>query len=284
MKQMHFDALLKSKKHKEFYNAYHDSFEVVQANNDVLKKAAFQLRYDVFCLENWLWDPSKNPGKKEQDHYDETAEHFLLIHKETSNVIGTARINFADPDDPLHSLPIQELCDHPLLRMEDKAGKLCEISRVCMTRDFRRRDGDGRFMPTYHEPRIKHTGNLAFVRRLIPYAPLGLMSALFAEVLARGYTDCIWMMDPTELHGLQKIGMDYKTLGPRLLEFSNLQPIIFNIHHVLDAMKVLNEPCWQIVSDHGYLSPPAAFDQSREEWHDNIFDQDIRNEVIRHLS
>lgn len=284
MVQAFFDEFLKSKQQKEFYKAYHDTFEVVHVNSEALRKASFQLRYDVYCLESWMLDPSENPGKMERDAYDAGAEHFLLIHKENMEIVGTARINFADKEKPLNSLPLQQLCDHPVLHLEDKIAPLCEISRVCMTRSFRRRDGDGRFLPTYHEPRVKHQGNLAFVRRRIPYAPLGLIGNLFEAALARGYSDCVWAMDPTELHGLQKIGLDYRTLGPRLLNHSNLQPIIFNIHHVLEAMKTLNEPCWQIVSDGGRLRRPDGFSQSRDEWHDTIFDQDTRDAVMEKLS
>lgn len=275
---------------KSFYSDYQKAFRVLRADSNALKDIVFRLRYEIYCLENNM-DCSDSVGNAgigsdlEKDAYDDHALHYLLYHKLTDEAVGTVRIVLPREDKPLHSFPLQLICDHPLLHMEDKVSRFCEISRLCMTKNFRKRPGDGSLLPGYFDQdqsfQLDPHTKVNF-RRAIPFAPLGLLRAAFEGALEHGLTDCICILDPEQLYALQRIGLSYRVLGPRLDLGGPQQPVIFNIKHALDNMILQNPPCWEIVSDRGRLHLKAN-EMEQNAWHDQLFDQQCMDMIFRHL-
>jgi hypothetical protein len=95
--------------------------------------------------------------------------------------------------------------------------------------------------------------------------------------------DCVWLVEPAHLPSLAKIGFTYRILGPRVEYAGGLQPIIFNIKHVLDNMHLRNKACWDVVSDSGRLQL-LADELSRNDWHDNLIDEDVRENIYQKVS
>lgn len=281
-------ACLDSMHSKTFYPAYHKAFRVVQANSDALKDIAFRLRYQVYCVDNNIDIHSNiaDAGQIEKDSYDDHAIHYLLYHKETDEAVGTVRIVLPRQEKLLHSFPLQFICDHPLLHMEDRVGTFCEISRLCMSQKFRKRPEDGKILPAYFDQDqnmyLNHATNVR-VRRAIPFAPLGLLQAAFEGALNHGLTDCICILDPEQLYSLQRIGLSYRVLGPRLDMNGPQQPVIFNIKHALDNMILQNPPCWEVVSDRGRLHLKAN-ELEQNAWHDQMFDEKCMDMIFERLS
>jgi N-acyl amino acid synthase of PEP-CTERM/exosortase system len=169
--------------------------------------------------------------------------------------------------------------------MEEKVMQFCEVSRLCMTKSFRKRPGDGNILPSYFDQdQSLHVdpGTTVSFRRVIPFAPLGLLRAAFEGALEHGLTDCICILDPEQLYALQRIGLSYRVLGPRLDLAGPQQPVIFNIKHALDNMILQNPPCWEIVSDRGRLHLKAN-EIEQNAWHDQMFDQQCMDMIFQHL-
>lgn len=272
---------------KSFYNEYHKSFRMIRADSNALREIVFRIRYEVYCRENGM-DVNKTDdiGSLEQDSYDDRSQHYLLYHKGTDMAAGTIRAVMPRTDKPLHSFPIQFICDHPLLHMEDKVSRFCELSRLCLTREFRKRPGDGKVLPAYfdqdHDIQIDHKTAVHY-RRLIPFAPLGLLCAAFEGALDKGITDCVCILDTEQLYALQRIGLSYRVLGPRLDMGGPQQPVIFNIKHALDNMILQNTPCWEVVSDRGRLHLKAnTLEQNA--WQDEMFDQRCMDMIFERLN
>lgn len=273
---------------KSFYPEYQRSFRVVPADTAALKEIVFRLRYDIYCNEN---DMSSDDGKLtstiEKDAFDDNSLHYLLYHKATDEAIGTVRVVMPRPERLLSSFPLQSVCDHPLLHIPERAERFCELSRFCMVPQFRQRVGDGRLLPSYsdQDQTIQFTseGTTVMFRRAIPFAPLGLLRAAFEGAMDNGLTDCICIMDPGQLHSLQRIGLSYRILGPELDMGGAQQPIIFNIKHALDNMILQNPPCWEIVSDRGRLHMMANA-LAENNWQDQIFDQQCMNMIFERLA
>lgn len=275
-------AALQAVRQQTFYNTYWKTFSVREADSEALRLEAYRLRYQVYHgLED---DGSGNPDLIEKDEYDERATHHILYHKESGLAAGTVRVLTPSTSNPLKSFALQSVCDHPLLSIEERAQYLCEISRLCMAPQFRRRPEDGRILPAYYEQEwVKQGPNpLNMLRRRIPYAPLGLIGAAFDTAMRAGLLDCVSVMDPCDFASLKRIGFTYRVLGPRIEYQGSQQPIIFNIKHVLDNMAVQNRECWEIVSDHGKLNERANLLQ-QERWHDGIFDDVTRELSMRKL-
>lgn len=283
------NACLESMRAKSFYPAYQKAFRVIRADSNALKDIAFRLRYEVFCVENKInpFGTTSNGEDIERDAYDDHSLHYLLYHKATDQAVGTVRVVKPRADKLLHSFPLQFICDHPLLHMEDKVEKFCEISRLCMTRNFRKRPGDGATLPSYFDQDeiiqpTSSSGPSVRIRRVIPFAPLGLLRAAFEGALDHNLCDCVCLLDPAQLHALQRIGLSYRALGPRLDMGGPQQPVIFNIKHALDNMILQNPPCWEIVSDQGRLHLKAN-ELEQNQWHDHMFDQKCMDMIFDRL-
>lgn len=260
-------------KQHSFIDAYHDTFSIVRADTQELKERIFRLRYQVFCEENNCEETATYPDGLLKDDHDEAAHHFALIHRQSGEVAGAATIVIPHKEATKHVLPLQKICDHPLVHMETEVKRLCEISRLFMAPKFRRRPGDGRFLPAYDEQDWGFKmvdGKLDYFRRRIPYAPLGLLKAVFETALQNRVMDCVWLAESGQLQGLQDIGLSYRVLGPRLNGPVPRQPVIFNIKIALDNMRQQNSHCYELVSDQGRLAK-LADERNRDYWQDHVF-------------
>lgn len=255
---------------RSFLNVYHQTFALVRADTGALKHEAYKLRYQVYSHG---YDNAEEYDDLKQilkDEDDERAVHYLLIHRKTEEVVGTLRIlfNHHDPEKP--ALPLQALCDHPLLHIPARTQKLCEISRFCMTEKYRSRESDGRFLAAYHDQDALENKK-SFVRS-IPYPQAALLQGAFETALSRQIPECVMLVEPGHLPSLNKIGMAYRTLGPQIGPYGGIQPVIFSIKNTLDSMRSQAPFCWEIISDNGRLQHMADL-LSQNIWQDGLLDQ-----------
>jgi N-acyl amino acid synthase of PEP-CTERM/exosortase system len=104
----------------------------------------FKLRYQVYCHEAHFLDPEGYPAGVEMDRYDSTSEHFFAraVNKENT-MVGTVRLILWSKE---HSFPTAEHFP-PLLkvlaRLQFPLESTAEISRLCVSKLFRKRATDG---------------------------------------------------------------------------------------------------------------------------------------------
>jgi N-acyl amino acid synthase of PEP-CTERM/exosortase system len=75
-------------------NLYQSQYEVLRADSPALLDRVYQLRYQVYCIENRFENPDQNLRGRETDCDDNRAGHVLLIHRESGEAAGTARVIF----------------------------------------------------------------------------------------------------------------------------------------------------------------------------------------------
>lgn len=269
---------------KTFYNQYWKMFNIIEADTEELREKAFRLRFEVYCEENDGYFPCGHADKTEYDAYDDTATHFLLIHKESGEVAGTVRVMEAVADSPAFSFPMQEVCDHPVLHTRHDTMKICEVSRLCMAKRFRSRPEDGSILPAYNYKKDvkidKHSlKDIIYIRRGIPYAPLGLVYKALETALKMECTNCVMAVQLEDFKWLGKMGMEHRVLGPRLHNYGGMQPVIFNIKYMMDNALRYNPMCWELLTDHGRLHHMAS-DRMTNEWHDTVFDPGMQRKII----
>ena len=256
-----------------FYGQYWKTFEIVRANTDEQKRKAFRLRYKVFAEENGFVDPAAYPDGLECDRFDDHAVHFLLVHRVSGEVAGTLRLVLPGVQAPLTSFEMQKHCDHPLLQIENRVMGMCEISRFCMASRFRKRDRDGRMLPAYYDQDSVdaqgRASKMPVFKRRIPFAPIGLLMAAFEVALDHGITDCITAYELDQLYTFNRLGIDYRILGPRLYNLGETQPLVLNIRTALDGMAEINPECFEIASDKGRLLTRAR-EMFRHDWQDTV--------------
>lgn len=259
---------------RTYYSNYMNVFDVVKADSEELKEKAFRLRYEVYVEENGHCASSRTAQRIESDVYDKYSKVFLLIYKQTGKAIGTVRVILPNSSRPLESFPLQKYCDHPYLHMDENISKLVQISRLCISRDFRSRPLDGAYLPDFYDQdfAMNNGSKLVYINRKIPYAPVGLIGAAFNAAIEIGITDCVWALEREQMRIMRKLGLLYRTLGPRVDYLGKRQPFIFNIKHALDNMQRENSACAEIVTNRGQLLK-AANELEQNHWHDSVFDQ-----------
>ena len=230
---------------------YHSYFDILPVKTAEQQRAAFRLRYQVYCVENPFEDPARNASGLEIDAFDASALHSLLIHRATGEVVGTVRLILPQLNLKGAGLPIREICGHELMARDNQiipwAGT-AEISRFAVSKTLRRRAGDGSVVggaaPADHDP-----------RRKIPDASLGLMQAVIAMASKTGVTHLCAAMEPSLLRMLRRLGMVIPSLGPEVNHHGWRQPCYSHLDTALTKIWLQRPEIWEVLTRDGDLWP-----------------------------
>ena len=94
----------------------------------------------IYCHETKFLDSDEYPEGIEKDKYDDHSFHFAALDSD-NNVVGTLRLIL----DSEHGFPLEEhsVPDMTGRKFIFQEGKLAEISRLTVSRSWRRRKNDG---------------------------------------------------------------------------------------------------------------------------------------------
>jgi len=196
------------------------AFSVIIADEPDLVEAACRLRYQVYCLERGF-EPGSN--SIETDEFDRHARHVLLIHRESGETIGTARVIPSSTTHGVKGLPMNRVCAPDILR-HLPSRTTGEISRFAISKHWRTSCGD-----------------TALVR-------FGLMQGVVRVSLGLGLTHWCAIMEPALLRLLQATSICFRRVGP-LVEYHGLrQPAWLEISDVLDKARYEQPEAWSYVT------------------------------------
>ncbi len=244
-------------------DVYRRWFDVIPATSDALLEKAYRLRYQVYCVENPFEDPAENPDGLETDEYDAHAVHSLLVHRPSGATAGTVRLILPeppmgavrlvlpDPKDRDGSLPILKVCDHPLLRDRQHfpVEEMAEVSRFCISKDFRRRRGDTRYPGVFDNPAIRPAPDEE--RRLIPHMTLGLIEALVRMSVENGVQYWCAVMEPPLLRLLARLGIHFDPIGEMIDYHGKRQPCYRKLDELLAQVWDERADVWEVLTDEG---------------------------------
>jgi N-acyl amino acid synthase of PEP-CTERM/exosortase system len=232
--------------------AYDRHFSVLPCDDPASLERAHRLRYQVYCVENPFEDPADNPGGLERDAYDARSVHSLLRHRGTGHLVGAVRLILPDPQRPERSFPMQEVCADP--RVGDPAvfpvRRAAEVSRFCVSREFRRRLGETRYADIGAE---EARARAAEERRLMPYVTLGLIRGLVRMSVEHGVRHWCIVVEPPLLRLLKTLGFVFDNLGPLVQHHGLRQPCHADLERLLAGVRRLRPDVWQVVTDRGAL-------------------------------
>ena len=231
---------------------YDSHFEITAAENAEQLKAAFRLRYDVYCVENAFEDPADNPFGMETDAYDPGALHSLLLRRGTGEVVGTVRLILPLPRCGMEGtgLPIREVCHHDLVQQNNAIlpwASTAEISRFAVSKRLRRRATDQKTVGGFAEP--------DGIRRHIPDTSLGLMQAIVAMAARADVTHVCAVMEPCLLRMLARLGIHFFPLGPQVIYHGRRQPCFSDLDELLARAWAERHDVWQVLTRNGALWP-----------------------------
>jgi N-acyl amino acid synthase of PEP-CTERM/exosortase system len=234
------------------FEVYRSTFEALPADTPELLEAAQRLRYRVYCVENPFLPIADNPGERERDAYDSHSIQAVLIHRATGSIAGTIRLVLPRPGCVEGSLPIHAVCDHPLLRRPEVMAKTAEISRFAISKEFRRRAGDGLY-GKFLDPQQAHDE----WRRIIPHLSLGLMSAALQLGTQLGMDHACAVMEPSLLRLLSRFGLHFAPLGPVVDYHGQRQPCHTSVADLIARLERERHDVWEVITDRGRFWKPA---------------------------
>ena len=103
----------------------------------------YRLRYQVYCHETHFLNPENYPDGLERDEFNGVSEHFLTANAINDEIIGTVRLVRWSPQLSFPTAAFYTSLLEQLDRLHFPLASTAEISRLCISKQFRRRAMDG---------------------------------------------------------------------------------------------------------------------------------------------
>ena len=187
------------------------TFELVLATSDELRARVYAVRYRVFCHE--LGYPMENDGALEADAYDPQSLHCLLRHRASGMDVGCLRLVLPLADGgglPFESFGLRYIDRNQLDWKQLDSTSCCEISRLAVVSQFRRRAGE----QTNPEGIADEEDADSFMQRRFPFIAVSLYHAVIALILQRGYRWVFMVIEPRLQRHLQRFGVSVRQISP----------------------------------------------------------------------
>lgn len=183
------------------------------ANTTELKNESYKIRSDVYCDELSFLDNGKNG--LEFDDFDKYSTHCLIQHIPTARFSGTVRV--VRPETNQQLIPLQKYCAGSISK--DKINprdfaphEICEISRLAVPKDFRKRQTDnfkGAATGVINQ-KVYSENEL----RCFPFISTGLYLSAASIVLENEIKHVFVMMEPRLARSMSFIGIQFEQIGP----------------------------------------------------------------------
>lgn len=207
------DGYIKIQEANQISSHFSSYLEPVIATSDDLKEQVFNIRHEVYCEE--LNFESQRSDKRETDEFDAFSKYCLIKHTSSLRYAGTVRL--VSPFEQGQLLPLEKFCmdsiTHRKLNPKDFArNEICEISRLAVPYQFRRRQMD-KFSgaatgaintDTYSETEL----------RCFPFIAVGLYFSAAALAFHEGIQHAFVMMEPRLARSMRFIGIKFEQIGP----------------------------------------------------------------------
>jgi N-acyl amino acid synthase of PEP-CTERM/exosortase system len=220
----------------ESFNAY---FRVDIATEPRLLDAVHYLRYRVYCEEFGFEPVERCPGERERDDFDAQSTHCLITHVPSGRPAGCVRMVPTPRGHPDLPLPFEKNCGDSLDRaLLERLGldrtSICEISRLAVDRNFRRRTGE-------HQTRFGSPTHLGFSeeeKRTLPFVAVSAYLAATAITARTGRTNVFAMMEPFLPRLLDRAGIHFTRTGQDIDYHGLRAPYFIRTQSALDGMSM----------------------------------------------
>jgi len=199
---------------KELLESFQQYFHIMLADTPALMEQVHRIRYEVFCQEFHFEREEDCPGGLEKDEYDAQSVHCLVIHKASTWPAGCVRLVNTLKDDPSVPLPIEKYCGASLYQGPQHPSRLpresmCEISRLAVSPNFRRRKGESK-SPLGNVEELRFDTEEARLFPLISFAVfIAILSLAVITRRQNGYA----VMEPWLAQHLKPIGFSFEQIG-----------------------------------------------------------------------
>lgn len=205
------------------------------ANTQALRDQVFKIRHNVYC-EELAFEEIKEEGK-EKDEFDDQSIFTMIKHK-PSNVY-TSCVRVVRALNPNELLPLEKYCEYSIQNEElhpknFKRNEICEISRLAVKADFRRRASDkfkGSAVGAISESTYSETE-----LRCFPFIAIGLYMAAATMAIETGINHVYVMMEPRLARSMKFVGIQFIQIGEAIEYHGKRAPYYINPHIFLENL------------------------------------------------
>ncbi|GAC22067.1 PEP-CTERM/exosortase system-associated acyltransferase [Paraglaciecola arctica] len=205
------------------------------ANTTELCNESFSIRNDVYCDElNFL---ETGGTGLEVDEFDKYSTHCLIQHIPTTRFSGTIRV--VRPETNQQLIPLQKhwhasISKDKINPNDFASHEICEISRLAVPKDFRRRQTDnftgaaigGIDQQIYSENEL----------RCFPFIAVGLYLSAASIVMENDIKHTFVMMEPKMARSMSFIGIQFEQIGPAVDYHGKRAPYYINPSLLLENL------------------------------------------------
>jgi N-acyl amino acid synthase of PEP-CTERM/exosortase system len=223
---------------------------------------AFELRYQVYCVECSFLAPEDYPDGVESDEHDASAAHFYAFDAD-DELVGYVRLVRPGVDG---LFPIQK---RSALSVEGAAlpapGESAEISRLMVRGDYRRRRGDRLCGVTAKQ----NTAVFAGDRRCeAPQILLSLYRQMYAYSREHGIGHWYAAMERPLARSLLRLDFAFRPIGPQIDYYGPVEPYVADLRK-LEAQVGARRPAllaWLQEPERRHTGLPTD-DDDLDSWH-----------------
>ncbi|GAA6204814.1 PEP-CTERM/exosortase system-associated acyltransferase [Thalassotalea sp. SU-HH00458] len=205
------------------------------ANTQALRDQVFKIRHNVYC-EELAFEEIKEEGK-EKDEFDDQSIFTMIKHKPSNVYTSCVRVVRAQNKNEL--LPIEKYClasiqDESLHPKNFKRNEICEISRLAVKSDFRRRATDnfkGSAVGAISEVTYSETE-----LRCFPFIAIGLYMAAATMAIDTGINHVYVMMEPRLARSMKFVGIKFIQIGDAIEYHGKRAPYYINPHIFIENL------------------------------------------------
>ncbi len=205
------------------------------ATTEELRDEVFRIRHNVYC-EELAFEDVKEEGM-EQDEFDCQSIFSMIRHKPTNIYTSCVRVVKSDNESEL--LPIEKYCLESIQNEEFHPSnfarsEICEISRLAVKADFRRRKADqfrGSGTGVISETTYSETE-----LRCFPFIAIGLYMAAATMAIDTGVKHVYVMMEPRLARSMKFVGIKFIQLGDAIDYHGKRAPYYINPNIFLENL------------------------------------------------
>ena len=233
-------------------------FIVDKVLDDSGLKEIYRLRYKVY-VEEWGFErPENHPDGIEIDEFDKNSVHFATKN-ENENIIGTVRLILNSPI----GFPIEKRCKLNINKDELPRNYLAEISRLAISKQYRRRAEDKCIYGPEEERRRevidisntvqqyqrraedKYRSGELYERRRGPDLVLSLYKAIYHESKRRNITHWYAVMTKGLYILLKRFGIDFEPIGQPVDYHGIRTPYLGDIKKIEHEVSIKNPELYE---------------------------------------
>ncbi|ADE16307.1 conserved hypothetical protein [Nitrosococcus halophilus Nc 4] len=257
--QSKFDDVSESLRVHELFQKY---FEVLEADTTKLIEQAFNLRYQVYCLENPFENASCFPNKMEMDHYDQYSIHALIRHRDTGEAVGTVRLVRPNSSGHRHGFPMEPCCSTLLTNIPREMQisshhSPAEISRFAISKNIRQRVMKMASATKAGHSEEEKSNNSRLDRLLYSHLTLELVAAAMHLSDKHGITHWYSLASPALFRILRRFAIRLTPIGSAIEHRGIRLPCIDNLETLLRRVYKNQPDAWNILTNHGTIWPES---------------------------